>query len=130
MIKEAANSDLMNAAATGNLTIDAYADLQVGKIFGILGETVQAFTADASVTISNGTILTADATSGNVTLTLPAATGNSGVIVKLKRIDSSANVVIVNVASSGTIDGADDITLESPLSAVSLVCNGTAWFVM
>ena len=125
----------MDASVAGNLTIDAYADLRVNKLIaaeidGRITETVQPFTADASVTISNGTILTADATSGNVTLTLPAAAGNSGVIVKLKRIDSSANVVIVNVASSGTIDGAADITLESPFSAVSLLCNGTAWFVM
>ena len=134
MIKEAADSDLMDATATGNLTIDAYADLQVNKLIAdsieaVIVESVQTVNSTGALSLSSGTIVKCDSQSGDITITLPSSVGNSGKIVKFKKI-SAANNVILDADGSETIDGAALITLESPFAAVSLISDGANWFVM
>jgi hypothetical protein len=134
MVKEAANSDLMNAAATGNLTIDAYADLRVNRLIAdsieaVMVETVQTISADATLNIASGSIALCNSAGGNITITLPASSGNQGKIVKFKKI-ATANNVVIDGDSSETIDGSATITLESPYAAVSLISDGSNWFVM
>lgn len=83
---------------------------------------------------SSGNILTSDSvvlgdsTSGDITLTLPAASGATGQRVKIKKIDAS-NLVIIDGNSSETIDGLADFTLSSQYSYVEVVCDGTEWHV-
>lgn len=60
-----------------------------------------------------------DATSGNVTITMPTVASSSGAglgwVVTIKRVDVSANTVTIQVAggSGDTIDGSSSITLAS-----------------
>ena len=134
MIKEAADSDLMDATATGNLTIDAYADLQVNKLIAdsieaVIVESVQTVNSTGALSLSSGTIVKCDSQSGDITITLPSSVGNSGKIVKFKKI-SAANNVVLDADGSETIDGEALITLESPFAAVSLISDGANWFVM
>jgi hypothetical protein len=132
MIKEAANSDLMNSSATGNLTIDAYADLQVNRLIAEevdFKEIVQTISANATLNLDSGTIVKCDSQGGDITITLPSSSGLSGKIVKFKKISASNNVVIAG-AGSETLDGEAAVTLESPFAAVSLISDGSNWFVM
>jgi hypothetical protein len=132
MIKEAANSDLMDSSATGNLTIDAYADLQVNRLIAEevdFKEIVQTISANATLNLDSGTIVKCDSQSGDITITLPSSSGLSGKIVKFKKISASNNVVIAG-AGSETLDGEAAVTLESPFAAVSLISDGSNWFVM
>lgn len=65
-----------------------------------------------------------DATSGNVTVTLPAASaafgGSMGLDLIFKRIDNSVNTVTIQRAGSDLIDGASSFTLGSQWESKSL----------
>jgi hypothetical protein len=68
--------------------------------------------------------LSVDATSGNITITLPAATVFSGPdqFIDISRIDTSSNTVTIQRAGSDTIDEATSITL-SGVNRVRLISN-------
>lgn len=61
-----------------------------------------------------------DATSGAITITLPAANSSNGQFFFIKKIDSSANSVTVSRAGSDTIDGATSFTLATQYKYVIL----------
>lgn len=76
----------------------------------------------------NSTILV-DATSGNVTITLiAAASAGDGFEVTIKKIDATANTVIIDGNASETIDGALTQTLTAQYDTLTIVCNGANWF--
>jgi len=76
------------------------------------------------------TVIFADATSGNVTITLPLASGLPGYRFYVKRIDGSANSVTVQRTNSDTIDGQTSHTLDVQYMSVTLVSNGSNWFII
>jgi len=69
-----------------------------------------------------------DTTGGAVTLTLPAAgavlDGQTWVVKDEGGNASSNNITITGSADSNTIEGTNQIVLESPYTAISLYCNG------
>jgi hypothetical protein len=79
---------------------------------------VRTITADATIAVTDNTILI-DATGGNVTITLPAASAgynstlNVGIVYKFQRIDNSGNTVTIQRAGSDTINGTTSYTLTT-----------------
>jgi hypothetical protein len=86
-------------------------------------------TADYTLTSSDSTV-TADATSGLVTLTLPTAVGSAGRQFTLKKIDASVNAVSVATTSSQTIDGATNHDLIAQWSTVTVQSDGSNWIIL
>lgn len=74
--------------------------------------------------------ITIDATAGNVTLTLPAAStafGNlMGIKYKFQRIDASGNTVTIQRAGSDTINGGTSFTLGTQWETKELQCTSTS----
>jgi hypothetical protein len=65
-----------------------------------------------------------------VTVTLPAAqNAGSGKLLTVKKIDSSTNRVIVDGAGSETMDGLPDLTLRRQYETITLICDGTGWWI-
>ena len=85
-------------------------------------------TANYSVSGSDGVLL-GDATSGSITMSLPAAANFSGSIT-IKKIDSSVNSVIIDAAGAELIDGQAQQNLDTQYSALTLVSTGTAWVII
>jgi hypothetical protein len=75
-------------------------------------------------------VIFADATSGNVTITLPTASANAGYRFYVKRIDASANTCSVARSGSDTIDGQTSITVGSQYDSYTVVSNGTLWYII
>lgn len=76
------------------------------------------------------TILVDDDTAGSaVTVTLPAVSGNSGLQYHIKKLGSTANVIIDGNASE-TIDGATTHTLTTQYENIKIVCDGSNWFII
>ena len=71
-----------------------------------------------------------DCTSGAVTITLYTAVGNTGKMVSVKKIDSSANAVTIATTSSQTIDGSTTKTISSQYNSLTMVSNGTNWDII
>lgn len=70
-----------------------------------------------------------DATSGNITLTLPSYTGD-GPNIMISRIDSSTNTVTIVAADTGiTVNGASSVSLNSHEN-VRLVMLQDHWYTV
>lgn len=90
---------------------------------------VTTVTTTSHTAANEHVILVDDDTAGAaVTVTLPAASGNSGLQYVIKKIGSTANVVIDGNGSE-TIDGATTATLTTQYEVMTVICNGTAWFI-
>lgn len=88
-------------------------------------------------TVTTNTILGAsdlvvlcNASSGAITLNLPAASSNSGRTYIVKKIDSSGNRVILDGSSSETIDDSTTYILTSQYDSIQVMCDGTEWWVI
>jgi hypothetical protein len=89
-------------------------------------KTVTKF-ADYTLTL-NETIVLADATAGNMSITLPTAVGVKDVVFMVKKIDSSAFTVTVVPASLETIDGQVNFPLVTQYSTLAIVSDNVNWF--
>lgn len=92
--------------------------------------TVTAMTSGSITTGSAKTIYLINATSGNVTASLPAASTASGLTVAFKRTDNSANTVTIQGHSTDNIDGSNTQTLSAQYSFMVLACDGTEWNII
>lgn len=90
--------------------------------------TSAAKTANYTATITD-TVLIVDSTSGSVTITLPAASTSTGMVLTVKKI-VSANSVILDGNASETIDSATTLTITTQWAAKTVYCDGSAWFVI
>lgn len=79
------------------------------------------YTVDA-----NDYLIGADATAGNITITLPSATEPR--VIYIKKLDASANTVTVTPVS-GTIDGAASLAWSRRWQSYTLVSTGTDWLI-
>ena len=80
--------------------------------------------------VSGDYLIVADAAGGAITMTLPPAALVPGRIYTFKRINSGANAVIVDPSGAETIDGAATYTLSAQWNSVTIMSNGTAWFII
>jgi hypothetical protein len=93
--------------------------------------TVLAKTSDYTCTTSDcgdSAMILTTSSSGDVTITLYAASGNSGRVLHVKKL-VAANSVILDGNSSETIDGATTATIDAQYTSLSLVCDGSNWHI-
>ncbi|MGI9485415.1 MAG: hypothetical protein ACR2RF_05945 [Geminicoccaceae bacterium] len=92
--------------------------------------TTSAKSTDYTVlTTDKGFLILVDASSGAVTVTLPAAaTAADGFFIYVLKTDSSTNAVTIDGDGAETIDGQTTLLLGNQHEAALVVTNGTAWF--
>lgn len=83
----------------------------------------------AYVAMLDDDVLLADAAGGAFTITLPVAATVPGKRLTIKRISASNNVTVDGDASE-TIDGATTKVLGSQWAFITVISNGTAWFIV
>ena len=111
-----------------------YGDAKLRNLIAI-GNTTRGIvskTANYTVTANDG-VIECDATSGAITLTLPAVSGAAaGTTYTLKKTDSSANAVIWDGNASETIDGATTVQTTTQWASITIIRNtaGTAWLTI
>jgi hypothetical protein len=91
--------------------------------------TYRSVTATGNV-VSGDYLLICDATGGAITMALPPAALVPGRIYAFKRVNSGANAVVIDPNASETIDGAATYTLSAQWNSVTIMSNGTAWFII
>lgn len=97
------------------------------EIAGSIGfGNVSTKTANYTATI-NDYMLVVDATSGDVTITLPSASTTYRREYIIKKIDSSANGVIIS--STDLLDGDTTFTIGSQYVSIKLKSDGTTWHI-
>ena len=79
-------------------------------------------------TASASDFILADASAGNITITLPAPV--DGAKVAVKKIDSSANTVTINPNATEKIDGLSSLTLSTQYESYYLYSDGSNWYIL
>jgi len=96
---------------------------------GSVSFAVKSVTANYTATASDRVIL-CDATSNSITVSLPSASGITGRVYTIKRIDGSTNTVTIDPNGSETIDGASTYSLGSQWDFVTIVSDGSNWVIV
>jgi hypothetical protein len=90
---------------------------------------IRTITVSGAATIADGVILV-DATLGAVTVTLPAVATMTGRVLVVKKKDTSANAVILDGNGAETVDDLATFPFATPYTAISVISNGVAWWVI
>jgi hypothetical protein len=90
---------------------------------------VQTVSASASVSLATDVVI-ASAAASSVVITLPQAAMNRGRKILVKRSDDSANACSVAAASGQTIDGSASYALLVQFDSVTVISDGSNWFVV
>lgn len=102
-------------------------------VHGSVSTKARAVTSATTMATTDFAIL-ANASSAAFTVTLPAADTPgvcNGMIVFVKKTDSSVNAVAVAAASGDTIEGAPSMSLTKQYDALQLISNGVhEWFLL
>jgi hypothetical protein len=72
----------------------------------------------------------ADATAGAITIDLPPAADMAGKTVDIKKIDSSINSVTLDGDGAETIDGSLTQVLTAQYDEITVLSDGTAWYII
>ncbi len=104
--------------------IPAWSDVDVNP-------TLATSTKTSNYTITGtDVVIFANATSGNVTVTLPTASSFTGYRFYVKRIDSSGNTCAIARSGSDTLDGQTSISLDLQYTSLTVISNGSAWYII
>lgn len=76
------------------------------------------------------TVVRVDATSGAVTVALPAAATVAGMIFIIRKVDSSGNAVTIDPNGAETIDGAATKSLATQWASAMIMSNSISWDVI
>ena len=90
---------------------------------------VTTITINTTLTTSEVVVL-CDAVSNVITVTLPAASSNTGKRYYISKIDASAHDVIVDGNASETIDGGLTAVMTSQYESITIVCDGSNWSIL
>ena len=90
--------------------------------------TVQSKTADYTAQIDDRVVL-ADATSAQVTVTIPDATTVRGKWISVKKVDSSGNNVVIS-PTVGNVDGAATATITTQYTSRTMISDGSNWWII
>ena len=133
-VYESSNSDAAITLTSGTHTV--FCTYPAGKSvyldsIGNLSHAIVPYTTitgDTTLTTAN-VVVFVNATSGEVDVTLYAATSNGGRTLVIKKTDSGNTVNILR-AGSETIDGAVSITLYHQNESITLMSDNSNWFIV
>jgi hypothetical protein len=109
-ISEEVDTITINSTPTGNVTVTSR-------------------NATSTLALTENVVL-ADASLGNIVLTLPPAALASGKIYNIKKTDASVNSVTIDPDALELIDGASSVQTNTQYESFTLVSNGGSWFIV
>jgi len=107
-----------NISAAGNLNIG-----------GGLVTPITTVNTNTTLLSSNYVVL-ADASSSSVRIQLPAASLHTGRTYHIKKIDNTTNLVTLSGNITETIDGLNTQAINAQYISLTIVSNGTNWFII
>lgn len=113
-------------------TDPGWATITTGDVSGYSAAQTAFTSKTASYTATVGDFFIAVSAASSFTVTLYAASGNSGKVLHFKRTDATTNTTVtIDANGAETIDGALSVALGpgSQYIEVALFCDGTGWQV-
>ena len=96
---------------------------------GIASYAFNSVSGDHTLDVTDSLALV-DASSTSVIITLPTAVGIQGRRYDIKKIDSSSNTVVVQPNGSETIDGCNPMTISKQYTNMTIVSDGSNWWII
>jgi hypothetical protein len=127
------SNDETDSTAYTSVTVGGVEKLRISPLVAKLStglQLPQVTKTSAYTVLGSDYTIFADATSAAFTLTLPPAATYAGLVLVIKKIDSSANVVTIDGNASETIDGALTKTLSTQYASYMIQSNGANWFII
>ena len=89
-------------------------------------------TTTGSLIINGSTqcVILASASVSPIYITLPATSNNNNAVFNIKKIDSSTRPIYVNTSDSSSIDGANPVTIINQYNSLTVVCDGSNYFIL
>jgi len=122
-------SELLAELPVGVEDANSAQDLRNVVVSAMGSRRVDTITADTTITTDHDIVLI-NAVSANVSAALAAASGLEHKIYTFKRVDSSSNTAAVTPNGSDTIDGSSPFDLSSQYQFITIVSNGTNWYII
>jgi len=110
-----ASAQTIPGAKSFTATLTASGALSLG-----FSELLAPITSAATATIQTSANRLADATAGNITLTLPVASTSANCRITITKVDATANTVTIAPQAAGTIGGAANVVLTAQYQSVTL----------
>lgn len=129
MVWDDTKEENSGTTASGRLTADEY-NAMVAYIKGIEAGTAIATKTAAYTATTDDDVLLCDASDGAFSINLPTASGAANTILHIKKIDSSSNAVTIYADGSETIDGDTSKIISTQYVSITVVCDGSAWYVI
>lgn len=116
-------------ASEGTDKISAHLKGINNAIAAVSSETVSLISTD--ITLAVNTIYLVDTSGGARSLTLPVASANAKITVKDRTGNGAVNNITIVRAASETIEGvASNYTMDMKGISITLVCDGTNWWII
>ena len=131
LLFKASGTEYFRMSTTGNLGIGTSSPTSNLHVSGSFAHKVHTITASASpYAPANETVVMADASSGNIEVDLPDATTVPDRVYYVKKKDSSSNTVTITSTFSQTIDGAATKVITQQYVSVTVVSDGSNWYIL
>ena len=75
-------------------------------------------------------VILADATSKDITITLPAAASSPGKVYYIKKIDTTNHKVVIDGYSGEEIDNDSTYDIAYPYTCITVLCDGAEWWII
>jgi hypothetical protein len=125
------NTVNLNPKSTNTYSLGSSANRWQTAVTNGLAVGVQTVNIPTATALNAGRGVTlCDCTTTPITVPMPAAATLTGQMLWIKKIDSTSNAVTIDGNGSETIDGAASITLTSQYQSITLVSDGTNWFIV
>ena len=121
-----ANNPIQMAGSIPAAAADLTDDWSFKRLGLHVGTTI---TSSGSVSAGTATFYLVGTASGDVTVSLPAAATCANMVLSFKKL-VAANNMILDPDGSETIDGATTKTFSDRWSWVTIISNGTNWFII
>ena len=119
---ELVTAALMNVHVRDNLS-HLYSNFQLSLPITAIDDTDSPYSAAVD------TSLVVDCSGGATTVNLPAVSGNSGKIIQITHVGST-NSITIDGSGAETIDGETTQALDTQYDTVTLLCDGSEWYIM
>lgn len=115
------------SVSPGNVGFGVQTPLAKADIDGNIKLKTESITTSSTVDLTASTTF-ADATAGDIVLTVPTAIANAGIDLNIIRTDGSVNSLTISASGAELISGETSFTINQ-YDSVTLISNNQNWFV-